>query len=351
MEELTPIGAVRKRPGMYVGDTDDGSGLVNLILEVIANAYDQYLAGRCSSISLIIAADGTVSVEDDGPGFSAAGGVGLPPLDVVLTQLSTNPTVDGHRPHVHLGLGGLGLVVVNALSAEFELVSVHEGTEVRAKYARGEVVEPIATTETKRASGTRVRFRPDPVIFKHVRVRRAELTQILEDLTFLAPNLRFRWSIEGDDVAARGLVARVALDVPCAFDEVAHARESYETTKGPIEVEVAVAWRTSRFHANAEPVIHSFVNFGRTRGDGIHVDGMLDGVRAFLDAGRADANTQGLVAAVSVVLADVIYGNPTKDRLDSPEARKPVSEATQKALAAWALAHPIAAESVRGKRK
>ena len=191
---------------MYVGDTEDGSGLVNLILDVIANAYDHHLAGRCSNISMTIAADGTVSVEDDGPGFSSVGGDGLPPVDTILTQLSTRPTVDGHRPHVHLGLGGLGLAVVNAASEHFELVSVRDGTEVRARYVRGELVEPIATTETKRASGTRIRFRPDPDIFKHVRVPRAELTRILEDLSFLAPKLRLGWSIAGDDLAARGLV-------------------------------------------------------------------------------------------------------------------------------------------------
>ena len=118
---------------MYVGGTDDGSGLVHLVLDVVANAYDQYLAGRCSSISLTIAADGMITVEDDGPGLPAAGGNGLPPLDAMLTQLSTRPTVDGHRPHVHLGLGGLGLFVVNALSEQFDLVSVREGIEVRTK--------------------------------------------------------------------------------------------------------------------------------------------------------------------------------------------------------------------------
>lgn len=343
------VGSVRKRPGMYVGDTDDGSGLIAMVLEVVANAYDQYLAGRCSSVSLTIATDGTVTVEDDGPGFAAAGGDGVPPLENVLTRLSTTPTVDGHRPHVHLGLGGMGLAVVNALSEQFELVSVREGTELRTKYARGELVEPIATTPTKRASGTTIRFRPDPTIFKHVRIPRAEITRTLEDLAFLAPQLRFRWSIEGDDTAARGLVGRVALDVPCAFDEVARAHESYETAKGPIEVEVVLAWRTSQFRANAEPVIHSFVNLGRTRGDGSHVDGMLDGIRAFLGGGRRAANATGLVAAVSVILADVIYGSPTKDRLDTPEARKPVSEATQKALAAWALAHPLAADYIKSR--
>lgn len=83
----------------------------------------------------------------------------------------------------------------------------------------------------------------------------------------------------------------------------------------------------------------------------MHVAGLLDGIRAFLGGGRRDANTRGLVAGVSVVLADVIFGNPMKDRLDSPEARLPVSDATQKALAGWAIAHPNAAEAVKGRGK
>ncbi|HLL21147.1 MAG TPA: ATP-binding protein [Kofleriaceae bacterium] len=348
MDELSPIGAIRRRPGMYAGDTDDGSGVINLVLEVVANAYDQYLAGRCSSVVLTFAADGTITIEDDGPGFAAAGANGLPPLDKLLTELSFRPTVDGHRPHVHLGLGGLGLCVVNALSEEFELVSARDGTEVRAAYARGEVVTPTATTKTQRANGTRIRFRPDPVIFAHVRVPRVELTRILEDLTFLSPTLRVRWSFDGDDNAARRLVARVALDVPCAFAEVAHMCATYETANGPMQVEVALAWRTSPFSAITEPVIHSFVNLRRTPEHGQHVAGMLHGVRAFLADARIPPHTNGLVAAVSVVLADVIYGNPSKDRLDSPEARGPVSDATQRALAAWAIAHPLAIAHLRG---
>ena len=94
MDELTDIAAVRTRPGMYVGDPNDGSGLVHLVLDVVANAYDQYLANRCSRISLDIAADGTITVEDDGPGIPAAGGDGIPPLHDLLTRRSTQPTVD-----------------------------------------------------------------------------------------------------------------------------------------------------------------------------------------------------------------------------------------------------------------
>jgi DNA gyrase subunit B len=116
---------------MYVGDTDDGSGVIHMVLEVVANAYDQHLAGRCAKITVEIAADGTITVEDDGPGFPVHGGDGLPPIDVLLTRLSTRPTVDGHRPHVHLGVGGLGLFVVNALSERFELVSVRDCVEAK----------------------------------------------------------------------------------------------------------------------------------------------------------------------------------------------------------------------------
>ncbi|MBC7977259.1 MAG: hypothetical protein H7138_19965 [Myxococcales bacterium] len=348
MEQRSQVAGVRKRPGMYVGDTDDGSGLVHLVLEVVANAYDPYMLGRCSSIGLTIAADGTTTVDDDGPGIAVGGGNGVPPIDVMLTQLSTRPTVDGHRPHVHLGLGGLGLVVVNALSDRFELVTVRDGIEARTTYARGEVVEPLTTTPTERPSGTTIRFRPDPLIFRHARVPRVELTRTLEDLSFLAPRLRVRWSIEGDQVAARGLVGRVALGVPCSFEDVACHRGSYDTAQGPIDVEVALAWR---FGANEPPMIDSFVNLARTRADGTHVKGLLDGVHAFLGAGRRPSNALGLVALVSVVLTDVLYGNPTKDRLDSPEARAPVREAVNTALEAWALTHAEQVDALRKRHK
>lgn len=320
-EPTNPIENIRKRPGMYVGDTVDGSGLSHLVFDVIANAYDQYLAGRCSSIALTLAADGTITVEDDGPGLPVDGA-----LAALLTQLSTRATVDGHRPHVHLGLGGIGLCVVNALSERFEVATIRDGTLARTVYARGEVVEPIATAPTTRPSGTQIRFRPDPTIFAHLRVPRAELVRQLEDLSFLAPRLRFRWAFEGDDLVSHGLAGRVAVDVPCAIDQVAHARLSSETPAGPIEVEVALAWREDTH----DPVVRSYVNLRATPEHGEHVEGLLDGIAAFFGDRR---RTRGLVAAVSIVLADVIYGNPVKHRLVSPAARPPVREATLAALA------------------
>jgi DNA gyrase subunit B len=138
----TEIAAARKRPGMYIGDADSGDGALNMVLEVIANACDQHFAGRCSMIEIDVAANGTITVADDGPGMPVHGGNGLPPIDVLLTRHSHRPTIDGHRPHVHLGPGGLGLFVVNALSERFELATIRDG--IAAKTI-GMLLGPVGT--------------------------------------------------------------------------------------------------------------------------------------------------------------------------------------------------------------
>jgi DNA gyrase subunit B len=173
---------------MYIGDTDDGSGAHHMILEVVANSFDQYLAGRCTRIDVRVEADGAIALADDGPGIAGES------LELLLTRPSDLPTTDGHRPHVHLGQGGAGLFVVNALSERFELVTVRDGIETRVLYARGEPVEPPASRSGVDGSGTRIHFRPDPLIFEHPRVSRSALSKTFEDLTFLAPGLTIAWS-------------------------------------------------------------------------------------------------------------------------------------------------------------
>jgi DNA gyrase subunit B len=346
----TEIAAARKRPGMYVGDATSGDGVLNMVLELVANACDQHFAGRCSMIEVDVAASGMITVADDGPGIPVHGANGLPPIDVWLTRPSHRPTIDGHRPHVHLGPGGLGLFVVNALSERFELATIRDGIEARTTYAHGEPIEPLTTAPTAGPSGTRIRFRPDPAVLRCPRVPRVPLTQRLEDLSFLLPGLTLRWQIAGDDLAAGGLPGRVALQVPCAPQEVASHRASFETASGPIDVEVALAWRSMQWHANEPPVIDSFVNLERCSDHGTHVDGLIDGVTAFLGRGHRRP-AAGMVAAVAVVLADVQWGTPKRDRLASPEARAPVAEATQLALARWAEAHPAAAAALRDHKR
>jgi DNA gyrase subunit B len=342
-ETLTPVEAVRKRPGMYVGGLEDGSGIQHMLLEVVANSIDQYFAGRCTRIAITVAADGTITVEDDGPGLTVEGEDGRPPLDILLSRRSETPTVDGHRPHVHLGLGGIGLFVVNALSEWFELRSVRSGIEVTTSYERGCVVEPAAKTSSERGNGTTVCFRPDREIFAHPRMPRAELAWQLENLSFLAPRLSLTWTIEGDETARGGIAARVALCVPCALEEVASHNASYATPTGPIDVSVALAW------GQADDIsIESFVNLGRTRDHGHHVDGLLAGVRSYF-GGRQEVRNKGLVASVAIVLADVTYGEPTASRAVAPQAMPVVAEATVAALHAWEARQPDRANAIRDR--
>ncbi len=329
---------------MFVGETDR-TGVLDLVLELLANAYDHHLGGRCSRAAIEIAADGTITVEDDGPGFVAEGSNGVPPLLQLLTTRSTTPTVDGHRPHFHLGAGGIGLFVVNALSEQFTLRSVRGGIRTTARCARGEVVEPVATAPATERDGTTITFRPDPTIFTHPRVPRVALARYLEDLSFLAPQFTVSSAIHGDSLAAGGLAARVALGVPCELKDVATHTGTYATSKGPIDVEVAFAWRMTRGNENRAADVDSFVNVVRTLQHGSHVDAMLDSIRAFFDGPRE----RGLVAAVSIVLSDVKWGRPDKHLLATAEVLEPVAAATRTALERWEKTHAALVDALRAR--
>ncbi len=249
------IADVRQRPGLFVGDTG-GSGVLNLVLELLANSYDQHVAGRCSRVAIELLADATVIVEDDGPGLAAD----LPPLHQVLTTMSTAPTVDGHRPHIHFGAGGAGLFVVNALSERFTICTVSRGMLTTASYTRGVVSEPVATMATAKRAGTRITFRPDPQIFMHPRVPRAELARYLEDLSFLSPQLTLTTAIHGDAIAARGLAARVAIEVPCALTDCrnpcGHLRDRERSDRRRGRVRVA-GWSLVRHRQLRQPRTHA----------------------------------------------------------------------------------------------
>lgn len=325
---LTPLEAARKRPGMYVGGTDDNA-VLQLVYEVLGNAVDQHLLGRAATVAIAIEDDGTITMTDDGPGLSADGARRVPPLHELLTTLSTRPTVDGHRPHVHIGLGGAGLFIVNALSESFEVSTIHAGIEARARYASGVIVEPVRTAPTALPSGTTIRFRPDRTIFRHAHVPRGTLARRLEDLGFLLPGLAITLRYGVDAAARGGLRGRVALALACALEDVAYHAASFQTERGPLEVEVALAWKDPLWGADG---ISSFVNLAATS-SGSHVDGLLDAVRDLY----GPTAERGLTACVSIILADVAWGSPSKERLATPEVRKPVAAAV---LAAFGVQGP-----------
>ncbi|HEY1817476.1 MAG TPA: ATP-binding protein [Kofleriaceae bacterium] len=301
--------SVRARPGMYVGDTQDGSGVLHMVLELVGNAIDQHWAGKCSRVDVAIGSDVAITVRDDGPGLAE-------PARYFERQ-SDRPTFDGHRPHVHVGLGlrGFGLFVVNALSERLGVSTVRDGVEARAVFERGELVEPWSQISTKAPSGTTIRFRVDPQLFGHRVPPHELLEQRLEELAHLLPTLDFCRNQTGV-----GLPGRVARRIGCAVGDVAHTREVIETPGGPIDVELALAF------GQGETSIESFVNLSRTPDGGTHVDGLL----AAIDEHRGG----GLVGAASLILADVAFGGPTRDRLVTPAARDAVVAVAEKCLLA-----------------
>lgn len=323
---------------MYVGSLD-GEGVLHLAGEVIDNAV-KHGAGRATRLDVRVEEDGAIAIEDDGPGFAVADAAAL------ITQLTTwsmVPVAD-RRPGMDLGVHGSGLMVVNAVSSRFEVTSVRDGRETRVAFARGALVGEVITVETSRASGVRVRFVPDAGLFGPARVPRAELSRRLEDVAFLLPALRVSWSFASDAAAAGGLVERVARSARGARGErttIAHHRATVTDERGPIAIEVALAWRPDA----GSPRFDTFANLARTVG-GTHLDGLIDALVEFF-AGSRRAVTTGLCAVVAIVLPGPQYGDYRKARLTSPVARGIAKAATLAALATWEVAHPADAAARR----
>ncbi|MCY1054651.1 ATP-binding protein [Nannocystis sp. SCPEA4] len=335
IQVLTVREAVRKRPGMYIGPTDDDMAPLRLLLEVVANAIEQIQLGRCTRVDVRVEADDFVTVVDDGPGI---------PADLLVELLEHPPKPPTVGGQVHRGLDGNGLPVANALSDPFEVDTVHAGEQATMTYAGGLQRVPLHVSAASRPSGTRIRFRPDPQIFPRTRLPRVELTQRLEDLAYLLPAMALSWSFAGE--RATGLVERVRLEVREPLGDVAHHQGEYATDDGPAVVEVALAWRTEQCAQPAQ--ILGFANLLRSE-DGPHVIGLRVGVRNFLKL-RPGRDLEGLVAAVAVLQPDARY-RQTMIRLANTGMSSAVKEATTTALQRWAERFPEAADMLRRRVK
>ncbi|MEZ4449553.1 MAG: hypothetical protein R3B09_08735 [Nannocystaceae bacterium] len=322
--------AVRRRAGMYVGPTDAGAGPLRLLLEVLAGAVDQVVRGRCTRIDIVVEADDHVAITDDGPGVPAAA---LVELLEVPAGAST------------MFCSGLPLVV--ALCDPFEVDTVHAGEQAIVSYAGGLPRTPVQVTPTARASGTRLRFRPDPQIFRCTRVPRAEAARRLDELAFVLPSVALSWAFAEPRVA--NLADRVHREAGAPTGGVAHHRGTYGAIERPIAVDVALAWREEP--RRRPPQILAFANLQPNAG-GQHVLGLAAGVRSFLKL-RGDRGLEDLVAAVAVQLTEPQYGGASRSVLLDAGVRAAVKKATFTALTSWAARDPGAAEALhrRGRAR